>query len=382
MNDVGLYVHVPFCPSKCGYCDFYSRVPAEGQIEPLVDAMLAELDAAVDGRGVRVATIFVGGGTPTFLPPRPLARLFERLGRYARQNEVCEFSVETNPGCLDDDKAAILRAAGVNRISMGAQSFHESELRALDRIHHPDQIRRSAELVHRVGFEHFNLDLIFGIPGQGLSSWSDSLRQAVDLGPDHLACYGLTYEPGTPLDGRARAGMVARMADDLEAKLYTFAIEYLNFVGLTQYEISNFARPGGQCRHNLRYWHNQPGLGIGPAAASYFEGSRWRNVPDTEEYIVRIRSGQSPAVEAETLDPLQRAGETAMLMLRLVEGLRCGRFQELTGLDPHTLFGETITRHQASGLLVADADSIALTPAGRLVADSVIADFVNPQQVA
>jgi oxygen-independent coproporphyrinogen-3 oxidase len=378
MTDVGLYVHVPFCPSKCGYCDFASHVPGPEEFSPLVDALLLEMTAAIDGRGVRVDTIFVGGGTPTFLPADCLRRLFERLGGYAREHRASEFTVETNPGSLDDDKAEILRACGVNRISMGAQSFSESELTVLERTHRPDQIARTAALIRETGFPHFNIDLIFGVPGQSEASWVESLGRAIDLGPDHLACYGLTYEPGTRLHEQATAGAVFTMDEDLEAMLYRTTMERLPAAGFAQYEISNFARPGARSLHNLRYWYNLPTVGIGPAAASYIEGQRWRNVPESVEYVRRILAGEATAIDVETLDPMQRAGETAMLMLRLVEGLNRRRFREATGFDPMVLFAEAISRHRTAGRLIVEVERVALTPAGRLVADSVMADFLNP----
>ena len=381
MIEVGLYVHIPFCPTKCGYCDFYSAVPEPGILTPFVDALLIELAHALDADDVRIETIFVGGGTPTHLPEVLLGKLFDELGRLATEHRVAEFSVETNPGSLDESKARLLHACGVNRISMGAQSFHAVELAVLQRSHVREQIVAGAELVNRLGFDHFNLDLIFGIPGQTMLSWQDSLKQAVAIGADHLACYGLTFEPGTPLERRRREGLVEPMAETLEAQLYQFAIESLAGVGFEQYEISNFARPDGQCRHNLRYWHNLPTLGIGPAAASYVGGRRWRNVPDTREYIDLIGSRESTAIDVEILSPTENAGETAMLMLRLVEGIDCARFRALTGFDPLALFAEPIGRYRSAGLLTADAGHIALTSRGRLVADTVFTDFLRPEPI-
>ncbi len=378
----GLYVHVPFCPRKCGYCDFYSLVPDGSMMEPLVDALLAELSTAVDGPSIRIETIFAGGGTPTFLPRRGLERLMRALGAIAARDQVREFTVEANPGSLDEDRAAILRDHGVNRVSLGAQSFDERELHWLDRIHRPDQIAACAEVVRRRGFEHFNLDLMFGMPGQTAASWHRSLDRAIELGPDHLACYGLTYESGTPLHGRLERGEVTPAAEEVEARLYEEGIAHLAEAGFEQYEISNYARPGARCLHNLRYWHNRPSVGVGPSAAGYLNGRRWRNVPDLAEYMRRVRAGLSPVVETETLGERARAGETAMLALRLVEGIDRGRFRETTGFDPHELFGEVIEGYVSAGLLAADSERIALTDRGRLVADRIMADFLIPEAEA
>jgi oxygen-independent coproporphyrinogen III oxidase len=378
MTDVGLYIHVPFCPRKCGYCDFYSIVPSGSQAEDLVDAMLVELDRVFAEHDPHVETIFVGGGTPTSLSEAALGRLAIRLRRVVDLHHPVEFSVEANPVSLNELKAALLREAGVTRISMGAQSFDRGELRALDRLHAPEDITAGVELVRRCGFEHFNLDLIFGVPGQTLQTWADSLRRTVELGPDHVACYGLTYEPGTPLTRRRDEGTVIPADEDLETDMYLFTIDFLAEAGYEQYEISNFARPGGRCRHNLRYWHNQPGLGIGPAAASYLAGRRWRNVAGVDDYVRCIRAGTSTVIDLEALSPLERAGEAAMLRLRTVEGIRYEEFREQTGFDPRQLFAEAIRQHVESGLMRATCDRVALSRKGLPLADAVIRDFLLP----
>lgn len=378
MTDIGLYVHVPFCPRKCGYCDFYSITPSDSLVRDYIDAVLTELDAALADNRLHVETIFVGGGTPSFLPESSLARLMGRLAHISRTHHPIEFSVEVNPASLTGDKAALLRQAGVTRISMGAQSFVGAELQMLDRLHGPDDIAAGVELVRRVGFEHLNLDLIFGIPGQTLRTWSQSLDAAVDLGPDHVACYGLTYEPGTPLTLRRDSGQITPLDEDLETEMYLQAIDRLAASGFQQYEISNFARPGGQCRHNLRYWRGQPGIGVGPAAAGYLDGCRWRNVVSVADYVGRIRSGQATAVDVERLDPLGRAGEAAMLRLRMTDGIRCEEFQALTGYDPRALFADAIENHIRTGLLTVDHNQIALTRKGLPLADAVVRDFLKP----
>lgn len=382
MTEVGLYIHVPFCAVRCGYCDFYTNVPGKGEMAPLVDALLTELANAVESRSVRVRTIFVGGGTPSLLPVALLTRLFERLGAIARRHRPLEFTVEVNPASLTDTKAAILRDNNVNRISMGAQSFHANELRVLDRIHGPGDLAPSAEIVRRSGFEHFNLDLMFGIPGQTAASCAESIRRAIDLGPDHLSCYSLTYEPGTPLLAKREAGLIHPVDEDYDADLYLTVQDQLSAAGFAQYEISNFARPGAESQHNLRYWRNQPVLGIGPSAASYLDGRRWRNLPDTAEYVRRIMAGLDTTVDREELSPMARAGETAMLGLRLNEGIERSRFLAATGFDPFELFAEAIERHVASGFIAVEGGKIVLTRAGRLLADMIGADFLLPDEAS
>lgn len=375
---IGLYIHVPFCASKCGYCDFYSHVPSPGSMAGFLDALLDELDSDLAVCDTRIETLFIGGGTPTLLSLPLLRRLMERLGRLVLAHQPVEFTVEANPASLDADKARLLRDHGVNRISMGAQSFHAEELAVLERLHGPADLEPSVEIVRQAGFPRLNLDLIFGIPGQSLESWQHSLDRAIGLRPDHLACYGLTYEPETTLQERLAAGRVQPVPDDREAEMYLAAIDRLAAAGLNQYEISNFARPGCESRHNLRYWHNEPTLGIGPSAASYIGGRRWRNLPDTAEYVRRVRACEPIEIDEEELSPHERAGETAMLQLRLNDGIDVARFQQSTGFDPLVLFAEVIQRFADRGLLVTDAHRIALTREGRLLANRVLADFLAP----
>ncbi len=378
MPAIGLYVHVPFCTRKCGYCDFYSTVARADQPPALVAALLTELDQAVIRPGHQAETIFVGGGTPTVLPQEQMQRLFEALGKLARGSRTHEFTVEANPATLDARKAALLAEAGVDRVSLGAQSFNPSELRVLDREHDPADVERSVAIARAAGIRRLNLDLIFGVPGQTLASWAESLDRALALAPEHLACYGLTYEPGTPLHRRRAVGRLRQADEDLEADLYLMTIDRLAAAGYEQYEISAYARPGGRCLHNLRYWRNLPGVGLGPSASGYLEGRRYRNVPDTAEYVRRVNAGQDAAAEWETLSPLERAGEAAMLGLRMTEGIEPAEFNGQTGFDLWSLYREVIQPHLEAGLLTVTGGRVALTRRGLLVADRIMADFLSP----
>lgn len=369
-----IYVHVPFCQTICGYCDFYSTLLEPGATGPLVDALLRELELRRGELAERVDTIFVGGGTPTTLPPQELARLLGALRALAEPD--AEFTVEANPATVTGEIAAALVGAGVNRVSIGAQSFAAGELRVLDRIHRPPQVAQTVECCRLAGVRQINLDLIFAIPGQTLEAWRSNLEAALELAPDHLSCYGLTYERGTPLYEQLAAGRVRRADPELEAAMFTATIERLAAAGFEHYEISNFARAGARCRHNLVYWRNDPCLGIGPSAAGYVGGERYRNIPDTAAYVRALREGRSPRIEQERLTPDRRARETAMLMLRLREGIDRARFTAACGVDPLELFADAIARHRELGFVEAGERSIRLTHAGMLVADSVMADFL------
>lgn len=370
-----LYVHVPFCRRLCGYCDFYSQVLDPDTVGPLVDAVRSELTGATRGGGLTVDTIFVGGGTPTVLPADQLARLLAALRACAAGPDV-EFTVEANPATVTAEMADVLASAGVNRVSVGAQSFNPAELDVLDRTHRPEQVGETLATCRRAGIRRLSLDLIFGIPGQTLACWRESLQAALGLEPEHMSCYGLTYEPGTPLRERLDAGSVQRVDPDLEADMYETTIDVLAAAGLAQYEISNFARPGAECRHNLRYWHNEPYLGLGPAAAGFLNEVRYKNVADTAAYVAAIRAGRSPRAEEERLPPERRVRETAMLELRLTSGIDRRRFAARYKEDPVALFAAAIEPHRADGLLVVNETSIRLTRRGLLLADTVIADFL------
>ncbi|MCA9242916.1 MAG: radical SAM family heme chaperone HemW [Phycisphaerales bacterium] len=371
-----IYAHVPFCHTICGYCDFYSEVLDRNAVTPLVDALIAELDAYAVATSIAADTIFVGGGTPTTLPAVELRRLLTRLAQCANSEASLEFTSEANPATVTPEIADALVAGGVNRVSIGAQSFDKSELRVLERIHHPPQVAQTVATCRAAGVDAISLDLIFGVPGQSMNAWLSNLQAALALEPDHLSCYGLTYERGTPLFDQLATGVVTRVESELEAEMFEATIDTLAAHGFDQYEISNFAKPGRECRHNLRYWRNEPYLGIGPSAAGFVDGVRYKNVPDTAAYVRASRLGQSARISEERLDAAARSRETMMLELRLREGVARGRFADRFGADPAALFRDAINRHLSLGLLEVDAGAVRLTRAGQLVADSVIADFI------
>jgi oxygen-independent coproporphyrinogen III oxidase len=375
-----LYVHVPFCRSRCGYCDFYSELFRPAAVEPFVNALATESAAYVACWKPVLQTIFIGGGTPSMLPVDALGRLL-RICTAAAGDAATEFTVEANPATIDAEKAAVLAAAGVNRVSMGAQSFNPAELAALERTHRPEQVAETIRICRAAGVPAISLDLIFAIPGQDLHSWLASLDQAISLGPEHISCYGLTYEPGTRLHARVAAGQVTPVDQDLEADMYEAAIDRLAAAGYAQYEISNFARPGQQCRHNLVYWANEPYIGIGPSAAGYLGGERYKNVADLAEYVRRVEGGADPRAEMERLPEERSAGETVMLALRTTAGLSRARFAERFGQDPVAYFaqrdgGSAISENVADGLLEVTTDAIRLTRRGLLLANKVMADFL------
>lgn len=366
-----LYVHVPFCQTICGYCDFYSQVLDRGSVTPLVDSLLRELDLHAEQYDLQLDTIFVGGGTPTVLPPADLLRLLSRIRELAAPG--CEFTVEANPATVTPQIADALAAGGVNRVSIGAQSFDRNELRVLERIHQPAQVGETVARVRSVGIQQVNLDLIFAIPGQNPARWQSNLAAALELQPTHLSCYGLTYEKGTPLFDQWQSGVVKRVDEDAEAAMFESTIDTLAAAGLAQYEISNFARSGAQCRHNLVYWRNEPALGVGPSAAGFDGEVRYKNIPDTAAYVRALNANTPPRLEAERLSFDRRMRETAMLGLRLIDGVGRESFAGRFGHDPLTLFDDGGKRFIEAGLLEMDNSRIRLTRRGLLLSDTVMA---------
>ena len=375
MGQCGLYLHVPFCTSRCGYCDFYT-VPEAGQdMGVLVDALLAELHARLARAPGPLTTILVGGGTPTVLPAAELARLLEPLAAIAVDPACREFTVEANPETVDEPLMEALVAGGVNRLSIGAQSFDPRHLKTLERRHDPARVVRSVQIARRGGIANINIDLIFGIPGQTLEQWLEDLQEVLALEPTHLSCYALSYESNTPLTAKLRAGRIKRIDQDLEARMYEVVIDRLAAAGFEHYEISSWARPGRRCRHNLRYWRNDQWWPLGPAAAGHVAGVRWKNVPHLGRYL---REGPLPAItDVERLDEDGRIGEELMLRLRLIEGIECGLLQRLLAAGVRGRErGVAIMRHTDAGNLERSSDRLRLTRRGLLVADSVLADLL------
>jgi len=377
-DPIGWYVHLPFCTTKCGYCDFYSLPTRPDLIPDLVRALNREIEQRDPGRPIR--TVFIGGGTPTVLPADALRDIVGPIAeRVRRQAGVIEFTCEANPSSADELKLDLLRDLGVNRLSFGAQSFDPAELRVLDRLHDPGHISEAMRLARSAGFDNVNLDLIFGVPGQTVESWLRSLRAAVALSPDHIACYSLMYEEGTALTKQRRLGLVHPVDEDIEAEMFERTEAELVAAGYERYEISNFARPGRQCRHNLIYWRNEEYLGIGPSAVSYLRGVRQKNRADVKAYVDAWGAGNVAGgivIEREELGREHRARETAVQWLRLADGIDVPAFERRTGFRAGDLFEPALRRHVTGGLLEANATNIRLTPRGRLLANQVMMDFL------
>ncbi|MCX5690466.1 MAG: radical SAM family heme chaperone HemW [Planctomycetota bacterium] len=389
-----LYIHVPFCFHKCHYCDFYSIVDPRDRQEPFTTRLITELDALAPWANSQLQTVFIGGGTPSLLAPRLWTRLLEHLDRLFATRTIStrrggageggEFTVECNPETMTPELADILVAGGVSRVSMGAQSFNPAHLKTLERWHDPANVPKALEMTRRAGITRDSIDLIFGIPGQSMADWLSDLQTACDLGTQHLSCYGLTYEQGTAMTARLRKGEFTPADEDLEADMFDATVEFLAARGLRRYELSNFAMPGAECRHNLVYWRQGNWLAAGPAASGHIDGLRWKNTPRLDDYLGSSNTAFAPICEAESPKPRRNLVELLMTGLRLSEGLDARRvLAHADAIDAQCaprLLAWALAQEQA-GLLTTLNDRWCLTPDGMRITNTVIlaaAEAVDP----
>jgi len=382
-----LYLHIPFCVRKCLYCDFNSHAGMEHLFAPYVEAVKAEIRRDAERfHDALISTIYFGGGTPNILAPDQLAGILDEIRRSFQVAEGAEITTEANPGVSSlQSTVSSLPRAGFNRLSLGVQSFNDDELRLLGRIHTVDEAIRAFDDAREAGFGNISIDLMYGIPGQALESWRHTLHQALDLAPEHVSLYSLTVEEGTPFHAMQVEGRLTLPGDEIEADMYEEAIRTLTSAGFEHYEISNFARPGFRCRHNITYWRNEPYFGFGAGATSCLPllpglgeglGMRATNVPSPEEYIHRIEAGQDTKACEERLTGKPAMGETMFLGLRMLQGVNIESFARRHGVLPQEVFLEEIARLTERGLIEQADGAIRLTRRGLLLANDVFAEFV------
>lgn len=366
------YIHVPFCRHRCGYCDFTLVAGRDDLIERYLDCLAREI-----GQGSQPAlqTLFFGGGTPTHPSLGQLRRLLQLARHHFYLDENAEFSIEANPLDLTDEKIDQLAEFGVNRVSLGVQSFDAAALTLLERDHRPENVADVFQRL-RIRIDNISLDLIFGVPGQTLDSWRDTLRQAIDLEPAHISTYGLTWEEGTAFFTRRSRGELQTIDDELERDQYALAMEELAAAGYEHYEISNFAKPGFRCRHNFVYWCGEEYLAYGPGAARYLNGRRETNVRSVLGWLERIERNESPVAEAEELDPEHHARELIYLGLRMIAGIDLAEFAQRTGMDLRDFARDAIAKTVSLGWTECTATHLRLTREGRFLADRVVAEFL------
>lgn len=371
-----IYLHVPFCRSRCRYCDFYSTAPARpGRMDAYCRALPKELQACRGALARPVRSVFFGGGTPTVLGERRLIWLLGLLAE--RLDGQTEVTVEANPCTVSPGLARGLLAAGVNRVSLGVQTLQEAELACLGRAHSPADVRAAVGALRGAGLKNLSLDLIYGIPGQTQESFQRTLEAVLELGPEHVSCYALSIEEGTLLEGDLRAGRLVEPDEQAVRSMYEQAVAFwVNRAGMEQYELSNFALPGRACGQNLTYWRNEAYLGLGPGAASFLGGTRRNNAPDLDAWCAALDAGEQPPGTAERLTGPEAWAEALMLGLRMSEGVNVEAFAERYGRGPGQAFPATMRKHLAWGSLEIVAGRLRLTPQARFVSNSVLADFI------
>lgn len=367
------YVHVPFCRHRCGYCNFTVVAGRDDLVEAYLQAIARELSWLDTPR--EVDTLFIGGGTPTHLSCVQLRQLCTTATQWFPLAEGHEFSVEANPLDLTLEKADLLASCGVNRISLGAQSFSASKLALLERDHRAEQVVTAFE-VARESMRSVSIDLIFGAPGESQESWENDLRLALDLSPDHLSTYGLTFERGTSFWSRLQKSELSQVAEEDERRMYLAAIDLLTQAGFEHYEVSNFAKPGHRCRHNEVYWAGHTYFAAGPGAARHVDGRRETNHRSTTTYLNRVLADQSPVAESENLNPEDSARERLVFGLRRLEGVDQRSFAAATGFEIDQLVGKSLAELVSTNLLEDTGSRIRLTRQGLLVSDSIWPTFL------
>lgn len=373
------YVHVPFCVRKCAYCGFFSGIGDEKAQRDYLGGIEDEIEChrragRLEGRVFD--TLHVGGGTPTVLEPALLEKLFAALRARLPFDPEAEVACEANPESLTPEVAALLANAGVNRLSIGAQSFHDDELATLGRPHDAAAVGQAVAAARSAGFVNIGLDLIYGLPGQTLERWQATVEKALALEPEHLSCYCLTLEPGTPLEAAVRQGSVPRPDEDRQREMFDWLVERLPRAGFEMYEISNFARPGRRSRHNLRYWTGQPWLGLGPAAHSSLDGRRAENPADLGAW----RDLYRPPGLRDPFQPVARRDrifERVFMALRLVEGLDLAAFEAEFGAPLESFYPGLVERLTAEGLLRTENGFLKVTSHARFLSDGVFCEFAS-----
>lgn len=373
----GLYIHIPFCLSKCGYCAFVSYPVKDSTPVSYLAALYKEIDLwSSRVAGKEFSTIFLGGGTPTILPSSELTHLLTVLRQKFLISPQAEITIESNPNTITFAKLCKLREAGVNRLSIGVQSFNDQTLARIDRSHTAGEARQAAAWARQAGFANLNLDLIYGLPGQSNAEWQETLQKALALNPEHLSAYQLSIEPGSAFAEKIEAGILQIPDDDNLALMAENTLKIIATSNLARYEISNFARPGYRCHHNLIYWHNGSYLGLGAGAVSNWSGLRIRNTPLPELYGARLENNEPPWLEAEALPREASFRETVIMGLRLPAGIELQKLRLRFNLDPEKYYGEIFQKLLARQLIEIKAGKLRLTAVALPFANQVLAELV------
>jgi len=375
--NLALYLHIPYCLHKCGYCDFNSHPENREESTHYVEALLQELkNYSATLKNYSVPTIFVGGGTPTILPPSQLKKILDTVRQSFDLTADCEITIEANPATIKQETFQEIRAAGYNRISIGVQSFDEKELLLLERVHSVEEIHSTVQRARSAKFENLSMDLMFGLPDQTVEKWQSHLNQAIAKNPDHLSTYNLTIEPATAFFKLHAKGKICLPDEDIQLEMYETTIQILEQAGYPQYEISNFSKPGRESQHNINYWNNGEYLGVGAGASSYLSGERFKNINLPSQYIREINNKGIAVDSRERLEPLEAMGETLMLGLRLLKGISIDVFENRFQVSFEKVYGKVVESLLHQKLITFNQKRIALSRKGLFLADSVILKFM------
>ncbi|MGE5329510.1 MAG: radical SAM family heme chaperone HemW [Deltaproteobacteria bacterium] len=380
---LALYVHIPFCKKKCAYCDFNSYGNKGKLVKAYIESVCKEIELSKSENKCIAGSIFIGGGTPTLIDETFIENILGEFKRCYNIAPNCEISIESNPGTLDYSKLKAYINAGINRLSIGLQSSHDKHLKVLGRIHNYQIFKESYWEARKAGFKNINVDLMFGIPGQSIYEWKETLKKVVSLQPEHLSCYSLKIEKGT-LFGRVYNEDCNKIhnsypklpSEGEEREMYHTAIEYLKQNGYKHYEISNFSKEGFECKHNLTYWKCEDYLGFGAGSHSYYESKRFRNFLRIEKYIKFLTDNSLPRTDFKKINKPEAIKEYTILGLRLLEGIDTIRFKELFDIDFELIFKEQIQRLLKSELIQKTGQSYSLTEKGLDLANQVMVEFV------
>lgn len=379
-NNFGVYIHIPFCKQKCFYCDFPSFAGRERFIDNYLAALGWELELAAEKYGeqgrLKPATVYVGGGTPSLLTLTQMEGLFAAIDKHINLDFVDEFTIEANPGTLTVDKLRLMKAAGVNRLSIGVQSLDDDCLKKIGRIHTVQEAVESVRMAQEKGFDNISIDLMYGLPGQTMETLKASVEKALTLDVQHISIYGLQLEEGTVFSRQQEMGKLQLPDDEQVEMMYDYITEVLPLNDYTRYEISNYALPGFESKHNCLYWQDVSYLGFGAGAHSYWQGSRYENPADIEQYISRISGGEILGYMEEQVGEKEHMEEFCFLGLRMTSGIKKGKFKEVFNKDIHEVFGETIKEMKSKDLLEETNTSLRLTKLGTKYGNVVFGAFI------
>ncbi|NMA58269.1 radical SAM family heme chaperone HemW [Clostridium cochlearium] len=372
-DGIGLYIHIPFCKEKCKYCDFVSYANKENFMKQYIEALSKEIKRECEGKKIR--SIYIGGGTPSYVSNKYWEVLKESIESLNKSRDV-EFSIEANPGTVTEEKLKLFKEIGVNRISFGLQAWQYNLLNKLGRIHNVEEFLHSYKLARKLGFDNINIDLMFGIPDQKLEDWKETLEKVVELNPEHISCYSLIVEEGTPFYKLYEKGQLNLPNEDIERDMYRYSIEFLQNKGYHQYEISNFAKENKECIHNLTYWELGEYIGCGLAAHSFLNGYRYSNVYNIEEYIKLINEDKEIKINIYKNLIKDNMEEFMFMGLRKINGVNIDEFYKRFHKNIYEVYGDVIMKYVNNGLIIEDQGNIFLSPTGIEISNSIMCDFI------